>query len=241
MRLAAPALIGADGVNSNVRKKILGDGDPLPAGAMIFRATIPAAEMPKALQQPYPTFWAGPGWHVIYYPLSDWSMFNLGCTVVTARPSSAKARMRPRRCCRISPARCAIPDRVCGFRKNSATTSSCIASRSRTGPWAGDAARRRRASDGAVHRPGRGDGAGGRDLPRRRGARMRRRFRESVPALPGHPHRANRAGADLVADDGPDQPRQGRGAKGAQFAVRGPHAGAVSTIAWRGSTPRRPM
>jgi 3-hydroxybenzoate 6-monooxygenase len=41
--------------------------------------------MPKDLQHPYPTFWAGPGWHVIYYPISDWSMFNLGCTVVTGQ------------------------------------------------------------------------------------------------------------------------------------------------------------
>jgi salicylate hydroxylase len=85
-RIAAPALIGADGVNSTVRKKIVGDGDPPYAGAVIFRATIPADEMPKPLQHPYPTFWAGPGWHVIYYPLRDWSTFNLGCTLVTDKP-----------------------------------------------------------------------------------------------------------------------------------------------------------
>ena len=59
-RIVAPALIGADGVNSIVRKKIVGDGDPPSAGAVIFRATIPADEMPKPLQHPYPTFWAGP-------------------------------------------------------------------------------------------------------------------------------------------------------------------------------------
>jgi len=82
-RIAAAALVGADGVYSNVRKRIVGDGDPLPAGAIIFRATIPATEMPKDLQHPYPTFWAGPDWHMIYYPISDWSMFNLGCTVLT--------------------------------------------------------------------------------------------------------------------------------------------------------------
>src|SRR6187551_984500 len=41
-RIVAPALIGADGVNSLVRKKIVGDGDPPFAGAVIFRATIPA-------------------------------------------------------------------------------------------------------------------------------------------------------------------------------------------------------
>jgi len=82
-RIETAALVGADGVHSVVRKKIVGDGDPPPAGAVIYRATIPAGEMPKDLQQPYPTFWAGPGWHVIYYPMRDWSVFNLGCTVVT--------------------------------------------------------------------------------------------------------------------------------------------------------------
>src|SRR6185436_17323006 len=56
-RIGAAALIGADGVYSNVRKRIVGDGEPLPAGAVIFRATIPAADMPKDLQKPYPTFW----------------------------------------------------------------------------------------------------------------------------------------------------------------------------------------
>ncbi|MEA2982472.1 MAG: 3-hydroxybenzoate 6-monooxygenase [Alphaproteobacteria bacterium] len=84
-RVGAAALVGADGVSSNVRQRIVGDGEPPPAGAVIFRATIPASDMPKDLQHAYPTFWAGPGWHVIYYPLRDWSLFNLGCTVVADR------------------------------------------------------------------------------------------------------------------------------------------------------------
>jgi 3-hydroxybenzoate 6-monooxygenase len=82
-RIAAAALVGADGVHSNVRKHIVGDGPPQPAGAMIFRAAIPAQDMPKDLQHPYPTFWAGPGWHVIYYPMRDGRLFNCGATVVT--------------------------------------------------------------------------------------------------------------------------------------------------------------
>jgi 2-polyprenyl-6-methoxyphenol hydroxylase-like FAD-dependent oxidoreductase len=84
-RIAAVALVGADGVYSSVRNRIVGDGDPLTAGAVIYRATIPAADMPKDLQHPYPTFWAGPGWHIIYYPISDWTMFNFGGTVVTGQ------------------------------------------------------------------------------------------------------------------------------------------------------------
>jgi 2-polyprenyl-6-methoxyphenol hydroxylase-like FAD-dependent oxidoreductase len=84
-RIAAAALIGADGVHSAVRNRILNDGDPLPCGAVIYRATIPASDMPKDLQRPYPTFWAGPGWHIIYYPVRDWRLFNLGATVVTGQ------------------------------------------------------------------------------------------------------------------------------------------------------------
>jgi salicylate hydroxylase len=84
-RIAAAALVGADGVHSAVRKRMLDDGDPLPCGAVIYRSTIPAAEMPKDLQRPYPTFWAGPGWHIIYYPVRDWTLFNLGGTVVTGQ------------------------------------------------------------------------------------------------------------------------------------------------------------
>ena len=112
-RIRAAAMVGADGVSSNVRKKIVGDGEPLPAGAIIFRATIPAAEMPKDLQHPYPTFWAGPDWHMIYYPISDWSMFNLGCTVVTGEtrlhePADfASEAVLPH-----FDDRCQIPDRV---------------------------------------------------------------------------------------------------------------------------------
>lgn len=79
----AAALIGADGVGSTVRRRLLDDGELSPSGAVIYRSTIPAAEMPKDLQHPFPTFWAGPGWHVIYYPVRDWSMFNFGGTVVT--------------------------------------------------------------------------------------------------------------------------------------------------------------
>ena len=112
-RSAATALIGADGVYSNVRKRIVGDGDPLPAGAIIFRATIPAAEMPKDLQHAYPMFWAGPDWHMIYYPISDWSMFNLGCTVVTDQSTLSEAEdFEPDRVLPYFTEACEIPTRV---------------------------------------------------------------------------------------------------------------------------------
>jgi salicylate hydroxylase len=111
--LGAAALVGADGVTSNVRKRILDDGDPLPAGALIFRATIPAAEMPKDLQHPYPTFWSGPDWHMIYYPISDWTMFNLGCTVLTGQSTLLEAEeFEPDVVLPLFPHGCETPMRV---------------------------------------------------------------------------------------------------------------------------------
>ncbi len=81
-RIDAAALVGADGVHSRIRRKIVNDGEPLASGAVIYRAVIPAADMPGDLQKPYPTLWAGPGTHIIYYPVRDWTMFNFGGTVV---------------------------------------------------------------------------------------------------------------------------------------------------------------
>jgi 2-polyprenyl-6-methoxyphenol hydroxylase-like FAD-dependent oxidoreductase len=112
-RVVAAALIGADGVYSNVRKRIVGDGEPLAAGAIIFRATIPAAQMPKDLQHPYPTFWGGPDWHMIYYPISDWTTFNLGCTVLTGQDKLGEAEeFSPGAVLPYFVNRCEIPDRI---------------------------------------------------------------------------------------------------------------------------------
>jgi salicylate hydroxylase len=112
-RVAAAALIGADGVHSTVRRRILGDGDPQPCGAVIYRATIPAPDMPKDLQRPYPTFWAGPGWHVIYYPVRDWTLFNLGGTVVTGQAALDESEeVGPHHVLPLFAGGCATPLRV---------------------------------------------------------------------------------------------------------------------------------
>jgi salicylate hydroxylase len=81
--LPADALVGADGIDSAVRRKIVGDGEPLASGAIIYRAVIPAERMPKDQQNPWPVLWAAPGTHIIYYPLRDWSTFNFGATLVS--------------------------------------------------------------------------------------------------------------------------------------------------------------
>jgi 3-hydroxybenzoate 6-monooxygenase len=86
-RVNGDALVGADGIDSNTRKILLNDGDPVPCGAVIYRAVIAKEDMPDDLRHPYPTLWAGPGTHLIYYPIRDWRQFNVGATVVTGARS----------------------------------------------------------------------------------------------------------------------------------------------------------
>lgn len=81
-RISAAALIGADGVRSRIRQRIVGDGEPTGIGAFIYRALVPAAKMPQALQKPFPTLWVGPGAHLMYYPVRGWAEFNVGATVL---------------------------------------------------------------------------------------------------------------------------------------------------------------
>lgn len=74
------ALVGADGLWSNVRKQIVGDGLPRVSGHTTYRSVIPFAQMPESLRWNAATLWAGPKCHIVHYPLSDWKFFNLVVT-----------------------------------------------------------------------------------------------------------------------------------------------------------------
>ena len=74
------ALIGADGLWSNIRGKLVGDGAPRVSGHTTFRSVIPIEEMPEDLRWNAATLWAGPKCHIVHYPLSGWRTFNLVVT-----------------------------------------------------------------------------------------------------------------------------------------------------------------
>jgi len=73
-------LIGADGLWSNVRKQVVGDGPPLVSGHTTYRSVIPTEQMPEDLRWNAATLWAGPKCHIVHYPLSGWKVFNLVVT-----------------------------------------------------------------------------------------------------------------------------------------------------------------
>jgi salicylate hydroxylase len=81
------ALIGADGLWSKVRAKLVGDGAPRVSGHSTYRSVIPTERMPENLRWNAATLWAGPRCHIVHYPLSGWKMFNLVVTYHNYAPS----------------------------------------------------------------------------------------------------------------------------------------------------------
>ncbi len=79
-RVRGRALIGADGLWSNIRKRVIGDGPPRVSGHTTYRSVIPTEEMPEDLRWNAATLWAGPKCHIVHYPLSGWKLFNLVVT-----------------------------------------------------------------------------------------------------------------------------------------------------------------
>lgn len=79
-RVTGAALIGADGLWSNIRKQMLNDGAPRVSGHTTYRSVIPTDQMPEDLRWNAATLWAGPKCHIVHYPLKGGEMFNLVVT-----------------------------------------------------------------------------------------------------------------------------------------------------------------
>jgi 3-hydroxybenzoate 6-monooxygenase len=79
-RVRGSLLIGADGLWSKVRRKLVGDGKPRVSGHTTYRSVIPTEDMPEDLRWNAATLWAGPKCHIVHYPLSGWKVFNLVVT-----------------------------------------------------------------------------------------------------------------------------------------------------------------
>lgn len=79
-RIRGTAVIGADGLWSNIRKGVIGDGAPRVSGHTTYRSVIPIEDMPEDLRWNAATLWAGPKCHIVHYPLQGWKTFNLVVT-----------------------------------------------------------------------------------------------------------------------------------------------------------------
>jgi salicylate hydroxylase len=71
------ALIGADGMWSRVRSKVIGDGAPRVSGHIAYRAVLQREQVPDDLWRPDMILWAGPKTHFVHYPLRRGTLYNL--------------------------------------------------------------------------------------------------------------------------------------------------------------------
>jgi len=71
------ALIGADGLRSLVRARIVNDGEPKPIGYVAHRTIVPMDEVPAGVDRTVSALWIGPRFHMVHYPLRHNTLFNI--------------------------------------------------------------------------------------------------------------------------------------------------------------------
>jgi 2-polyprenyl-6-methoxyphenol hydroxylase-like FAD-dependent oxidoreductase len=92
-KITGSALVGADGLWSNLRQQIVKDGAPRVTGHSTYRSVIPTENMPEELRWNAATLWAGPKCHIVHYPLSGWKVFNLVVTYHNYAPEPVAGKL----------------------------------------------------------------------------------------------------------------------------------------------------
>lgn len=75
--IAAEALIGADGLWSQVRGLMGHRTHPAFTGYEAWRTLVPAERVPSFIRQPAVALWMGPDCHAVHYPVAGFRLINL--------------------------------------------------------------------------------------------------------------------------------------------------------------------
>jgi salicylate hydroxylase len=71
------ALIGADGLWSQVRLQTMGDTVAQPTGHLAYRALVRQSDLPKSLRSQQVSVWLGPEMHLVSYPVRGGEWLNV--------------------------------------------------------------------------------------------------------------------------------------------------------------------
>jgi salicylate hydroxylase len=74
------ALIGADGLRSVVRQRVVADGAPRPPRHVVYRGVVRRDQVPGDLWSSQVIMWSGPRADFVHYPLRSGELFNLVAT-----------------------------------------------------------------------------------------------------------------------------------------------------------------
>ena len=88
--ISGDALIGADGVRSMIRARLVVDADdrPLETGRTAWRTTVKAAALDPLFRVPETGLWLGPDAHLVHYPLRGGTHVNVVAIIREAAASS---------------------------------------------------------------------------------------------------------------------------------------------------------
>ncbi|WP_437756457.1 FAD-dependent monooxygenase [Sorangium sp. So ce1389] len=84
---AADAVIGADGIRSQIRRTIADDA-PRFSGHVACRVLVSAARVLPLASPPAVRIWLGPGQHMVCYPVSGGSLLNLATAMPSRSPGA---------------------------------------------------------------------------------------------------------------------------------------------------------
>jgi 2-polyprenyl-6-methoxyphenol hydroxylase-like FAD-dependent oxidoreductase len=71
------ALIGADGLRSDVRGQMLREKEPRMVGYVAHRTIVPMADLKADVPREDVVLWSGDGFHIVHYPLRNGTLFNI--------------------------------------------------------------------------------------------------------------------------------------------------------------------
>lgn len=87
----ADVVVGADGLNSLLRRQTIGDIIPEFTGLGAFRGLVPRASLPESAELASVSVWVGPGQHFVHYPVSG-GLLNLVGLVTLPDPEPFQRR-----------------------------------------------------------------------------------------------------------------------------------------------------
>jgi len=71
------AIIAADGLRSVIRQQLLNESEPRMIGYVAHRTIIPMGQLTARVRRDESVLWSGPGFHIVHYPLRDFTLFNI--------------------------------------------------------------------------------------------------------------------------------------------------------------------